>query len=307
MSKYNFKNKSVFNGKSNANVINSSFYYGIVVDVDDPFDMGHIKVRIRGIDDQTNTVDLPNTFPLLPKFFSSKPKINEVVLVFTQENDNPYVDRFYLGPLISQPQLSEFSDLTSAKNGLDSGAGLPLPAPSKIPESKGVYNVGEDIVVRGRENADIALKKDEILIRTGAANKKIKIKGVPTFNSKNQGYIQIRSNYKPMDSTKTISLMNIVASKINLLTHEDGSPLFNLHDQNSTISDAEILNILKTAHPAVFGDLLVEYLLLMRSVILNHVHAYPGMKAQNLNGESDITKLLEYDLKSIVSKNIKLN
>jgi hypothetical protein len=42
---------------------------------------------------------------------------------------------------------------------------------------------------------------------------------------------------------------NIVGSKINLITHKDGAPRFNVMNQDTQISDEEILNILENAQP----------------------------------------------------------
>jgi hypothetical protein len=73
------------------------------------------------------------------------------------------------------------------------------------------------------------------------------------------------------------------------------------------VSDEEIQKIINEAHPLVFGDRLNEFLSVFINAFTNHVHAYPGLKPQDLSGVNDIDKLLEYDLKSLLSKNIKIN
>ena len=117
----------------------------------------------------------------------------------------------------------------------------------------------------------------------------------------------MRHNVSLFKSDNVFSVVNVVSDKINLLTHENGSPRFNLNGADNQIDDETLLNILENAHPLPFGDLLINYLLLMRDVLLNHVHAYNGLKSTNLNGEESIKKLLEFDLKSLISKNIKIN
>lgn len=303
--KYNFKGSSIFNRGSNNEIDKQSFYYGIVTSVSDPSNIGNIKVRIRGIDDHLNESELPKAFPLQPKFIYIKPKIGETVLVFTPEKDNPFIDRFYLGPLISQPQFLNDSQLTTAKSGVNSGYVESQESPNRIPEVKGVFPTGDDLAIQGRQNTDILFKDNEIVLRANKGDDTLRIKNFPTFNKTSQAYIQLKGNIKSGD--KKISVINAVASKINLLTHENGNPFYNLHDQEKQISDEELIRILETAHPAAFGDKMVEYFLLIREVLLNHVHAYPGMKGQDLNGEEHIKKLLDFDLKSLVSKNIKLN
>lgn len=305
--KYNFRGSSIFNKGSNNEIDKQSFFYGVVTSVSDSFNMGHIKARIRGIDDHLNESELPKSFPLQPKFIYIKPKVGETVLIFTPEKDNPFTDRFYLGPLISQPQFLNDSPLTTAKSGLNSGYLESQESPNRIPEVKGVFPTGDDLAIQGRQNTDILFKDNEIVLRANKGDDTLKIKNFPTFNKKSQAYIQLKGNIKTNKDNQTISLVNVVANKINLLTHENGSPFYNLHDQEKQISDAEMIRILETAHPAAFGDKMVEYFLLMREVLLNHVHAYPGLKGQDLNGEEHIKKLLDFDIKSLVSKNIKLN
>jgi hypothetical protein len=299
-SKYNFKGKSVYNQNSNEGVNNQVFYYGIVTSVVDSNNSGEISVRVKGVDDHLTMDKLPTAFPLQPKFIYIKPKVGETVLVFTPENDNPFTNRFYLGPLISQPQYLNDSSLTTLN-----GSIVNRESAKRIPEARGVYSEGDDLTIQGRKNTDILFKNDEILLRTGKADFDTKVNTIPTFNKKNQAYIQIKSNIKA--GAKKFSVTNIVASKINFLTHDDGNPLFDLHDQDEQISNESLAKILNEAHPAVFGDKMVEYFLLLRNVLLTHVHAYPGLKAQDLNGEENIKKLLEFDLKSLISKNIRLN
>jgi len=309
MNKYNYRDKSIFNGKSNNLSKTTSFYYGVVVPYNDISESGKIKVRINGVDlNTTSDEDLPDAFPMLPKFFSIRPKVGETVLIFPPDIENPYYDRFYIGPLISQPQMLENDlHLGSSKSGLDSATKELGVAPSTIPECKGVFSNGDDTTLQGRYNADIVFKRNEIVLRAGKFNDGERIKNIPTFNLKNQSYIQIKNSYKPLDSNKKIGVINIVSNKINLLSHENGSPIFNLNDSKNNISDEELTKILQTAHPLAFGDLMVEYLILMRNVILSHVHSYPGLGAQDLSGNTDIQKLLEYDIKQLVSKNIKIN
>jgi hypothetical protein len=51
--------------------------------------------------------------------------------------------------------------------------------------------------------------------------------------------------------------------KINL-THENGSPRFNLTNQDNLISDSELDKMLSEAHQLPFGDVLLEYLRLLK-------------------------------------------
>ncbi len=302
--KYNTGKQSIYNGKTNENGLTTVFYQGIVISNDDSNDGGRIKVRIKGIDDALLDSELPYAFPLLQKFFSVTPKKKEVVFIFVANTNNPYTDRLFIGPIVSQPQmLSKDSFIGGATSMLDSGFMEPKTAPSTIPESKGSFPNIEDVSIQGRENSDIIFKKNEVIIRAGKFDFNTKPNEIPKFNIKNPSFIQIKHSEKFNND----GFVNIVSNKINLLTHENGSPRFILNDQDSMINDDTLRAIIEKAHPMVFGDLLIEYLELMRLAIINHVHSYHGNKAQDLSGANDLKKFLEFDVNKILSKNIKIN
>ena len=84
-------------------MINNIFKYGTVVSSNDEFDGDRVKVHIKGIDPQKYKLDeIPYSFPLIPKTFYVKPKMGETVLVFSQDGSFNS-DRFFIGPIISQP------------------------------------------------------------------------------------------------------------------------------------------------------------------------------------------------------------
>ena len=58
-----------------------------------------------------------------------------------------------------------------------------------------------------------------------------------------------------------------MANKINLITLADGSPNFNVLNQENLISDDELANILKGAHQLPLGDVLLEYLILLKNMV----------------------------------------
>lgn len=303
MSKHNFNSSMSMDNKGS----NNSFYYGTVVSNLDEDLTKRIVVRIDGVDDGINTENLPKAFPLLPKMYGITPKIGETVIIFLQDLSNTRTDRFYIGPIVSQPQFINNSDLTTATAALPSSHAKLNMSPKLISDAKGVYNDNNDLVLEGRNNADIVFDKNEIKIRVGKFSDDEKKENIPLFNFKNPTFIQLRHNASINNSKIKFSMINMVSDKIFLLTHEKGNPSFGLNDQDKQISDDELLKILETAHPVPFGDKLVEFLLLLKEVVLNHSHPYPGMKAFNLNGENSINKLNEFDVTSILSKNIKIN
>lgn len=301
--KFNF-NTSGLDNKSKTNKI---IHLGVVESTLDESDGGRIKVRVKGVDDHIgSTVELPYAFPMLQKFVHIIPQIGESVWIMFPDTTNPYEDRLYLGPIISQPQkLKKDHHGLSSTSTLGSIYAKPGPAPSTIPESQGVFPKNKDFAIQGRENTDVVFKDSEVLIRAGKFIKNDSIKGVPKFNKKNPSYIQIKQIQSP--DVKLNGVINVVSNKINLLTHQDGSPRFNLSDQNTMISDEELGKIQENAHPLVFGDLLIEYLELFKNALTNHVHPYNGMKPEDLAGHFSIKKFLEYDVSKIICKNIKIN
>lgn len=313
MSKYAYGGTSIYNKGSGKILETTIFYYGRVISNFDEVGANRIKVRISGIDDSIKDVELSYAFPMLQKFFHVIPKIGETVLIFIPDVKNPFIDRMYLGPIISQPQnLKKDSDLYSAKSTLSSGIKQAKPAPFTIPENRGVYPELDTIAIQGRNNSDIIFKEKEVLIRAGQFDSNTANGEIPNFNSINPSYIQVKHDVVMAESDNTNNnelggAVNIVSNKINLLTHKNGTPRFKLNDQDSMVSDKEIQKIINEAHPLVFGDNLVGLLRLFINAFTNHVHAYPGMKPQDLSGSNDIAKLLEYNLESLLSKNIKIN
>lgn len=310
--KYNFGGGNIFNQKTGKQLETTVFLRGVVVSNKDETDSKRIKVRIKDIDDHLTDIEIPYAFPILPKFINLTPKEGEMVFVFVPSMSSPYIDRTYLGPIISQPQML-FKDTynNGSTSGLDTGFIQKRPAPSTIPENKGVYPNNEDFALQGRDNADIIFKPKEVLIRAGKFEINTKQGEIPKFNSTSPSYIQIKNNIvlskKENESVDVGGVVNVVSSKINLLTHKDGAPRFILNDQDDMISSKELEKIIAEAHPMVFGDLLVLYLKLQRNAFMNHAHPYNGMTPEDLSGRNDIDDYLKFDLDSILSKNIKIN
>jgi len=269
---------------------------GEVISVDDPYSLGRIKVRIPGVanlggDEGTKDSDLPWATPMQSKFFNSQPKKGESVFIITFSNQKAHSDRLYFGPIISQLDKLEFDPFNvTAQNLFTFGTTNPNIDITRIPALKGVYPKPDDISIQGRYNTDIILRKNEILIRAGKfVETKANLNNPYTkqFNDATQGFIQIKNNVNLVrDGQDLGSVTNIVGSKINLITYKDGNPRFNqngnLLNQESQISDEKILEILETAHPLPFGDLLVEYLRLLKNAFLNHVHRYNGTPPTDL-------------------------
>lgn len=334
-SKYSTNRLSTYNGIA----YNQTFSIGEVISVDDPTAMGRIKVFIdgtaaRGGDNElenlrdANNKIIPESLPWampMNSMFSSQPKVGEAVFVFNLDHTRPFVDRIYFGPIISQPQNLNFESYKlSPLNGLSIANAYPNKSVFTIPEiRRGVFPDPQDVSIQGRYNTDITQKHNEIIIRAGKfqeSSPSTESGGNPysfSFNNKTQAFIQIKNDtviVKESDSNSEVrgSITNIVASKINLLTHRDGSPTISLNPTDLlSADDMEI--ILTEAHQLPFGDVLLEYLKLMKNAILYHVHNGNGNPSTDLNGSGNVQAVAAFkskadDLeKNMLSKNIRIN
>ena len=102
---------------------------------------------------------------------------------------------------------------------------------------------------------------------------------------------------------KKSSVINLVANKLNLISH-DGEHTFNITDPNYLISDEEQEKINNNAHPIVYGDILIEFLELVKKYVSSHVHPYHGLPS---DPSTITTNVLRFDLNTILNKNINSN
>jgi hypothetical protein len=307
--------------------------YGEVMDVDDPLGLNRIRVYIKGSvanggDDElmggnVGYTNLPWCLPLMPKHITVKPKVGEGVLIFLFNRQKENVDRLYIGPIISQSNKLNFdSARTTALAGFTFGPVLPNVTPNNIPDLKGVFPDPNDVSIQGRYNTDITQKDNEIIIRAGKFTKATVSVLNPypiRFNSKTQGFIQIKNDVKLPKLTETEvsdrlgTVTNIVSNKINLITH-GGSPSFNtIPNQNDLISELDMDSILKTAHQLPYGDKVLRYLILLKEAFLSHVHRHNGLTPTDLTKDGNkqavaafITEAAELE-KNMLSINVRIN
>ena len=176
----------------------------------------------------------------------------------------------------------------------------------------------EDQFTTGKNSREQALK---------AAKSYIDGKGLKQYQIKSEAQdfikiykgavgIAISKDLEPIEVTKTISevklikkddittsVINVVANKINLISH-DGAHSFDLTDPKGLITDDEQEKINNEAHPVVYGDTLVEFLELVKRYVISHVHPYNGLPADPGKSTTDV---MGYDLNKILNKNINSN
>ena len=285
---------------------------GKVVSTYDDADGGRIKVRLAQ-DGKKTIEELPYSFPLLPKMFQVIPKIGEGVFIITSKSDNIESNRYYIGPIISQPQQNKFDPYDDGRGTslslLQGGSLSPLEKISNYQETTGAFPTKNDVAIVGRKSEDVILKDGEIDLRCGIRNKSESnnenLVGEVVFNRINPAYIQMKfqrgignSNGQEADS-----VINLVADKVNIISHKDENS-FNLTDNESLIKSEELDDIMKKLHQVPYGDLLVEALEKIRNVLANHVHAYPGLPPCH---DHRLMEMLTDNYKEILSKNVRIS
>ena len=165
-----------------------------------------------------------------------------------------------------------------------------------------VYFKKDGIFIQGRENVDIIFNNNELILRCGKHELNNKLK----FNRSTINFIQQKNNViinNDNDNNTYGSVTNIVANKINLISHE-GETRYNVTNPDNLISDEVMLEIIQKNHPLVLGDYLIEFLNLLKDYAVGHVHPYNGMSP---DPSEIVKKLVAFDLNKLISKNVTTN
>ena len=191
----------------------------VVENSPDPYDAGRIKVDIPGIDSNEETIDdVGWCFPLLPKLIHVRPKPGETVLVIFETINGVKDNRYYIGPVLSQPyHYNNEHFLTTALDALkDARNNLEQP-PSNNKEYALTYPSEEDIALIGRKNAEVRLMENEVRIMCGHQESPDHEKLINRMNfSLNPAYIQMKYITKGISPTiKNGQLSGNEGSQIN--------------------------------------------------------------------------------------------
>jgi hypothetical protein len=101
------------------------------------------------------------------------------------------------------------------------------------------------------------------------------------------------------------SLINIVADRINLLSHDSRS-YFNLTDPEKLITEEEMVKVFQNAHQLPYGDELIAFIKEFIRIFLNHTHPFPMDKP--CLTEPDLEKLTtKSHLDEMLSNSIRIN
>lgn len=289
---------------------------GQVVSVDDETGGGRIKVRLME-DHNISHKDLPYAFPLAPKTIQSVPKVGECALVFLTNTKNTKSQRYYLGPIISQPQDMEWAPYVggsgSAISLLDGSIIQPRESIDDFASTVGAFPNKNDIAIIGRKSEDVILKEGEIDLRCGVrknadGTEERDLVGPVVFNSENPAYIQMRYKKGLLANDQGDGVINVVADKINLVSNRDQTndiPLTNTDGvKNPLLDDSDMYDLMNKLHNTTYGDVLVPILEKICNAITTHVHN-AGPKPPDDSPEIVAVKSL--DLWSIVSPFVRIS
>jgi hypothetical protein len=319
------------------------WHYGVVIDIEDPYDAGRIRVRIEGVDnDVPQTVQLndpgngglPWCQPLLPKFINVVPKVGEVVKIAVFDYRNKKLRREYIGPAIAQQRPPDFieSPYFPTKLRIDSSTfnGAWSKEPESIDGDWKIYADKDDIAITGRRNTDFILRNktnyDEVILRAGkidylsivdnqgTQNDTNVLGGSFKLNKKNPAYITInhtlpqtygtdRATNKKLNLDKDRTHVNVVADKVNLISHEGSSkkgfPV-------SILKGDDVLTQIKTEneklHPLIYGDMVWEFMTKMRAYVEGHIHKGSRREPDGDPTKNDIIKWFNDNMGTITEK-----
>jgi hypothetical protein len=271
--------------------------------------------------------EVPWSISLMPKQFQVMPKEGEMCMVLIFDSNQPQMNRAWIGPLMSDKSKINFESSESGGDLLNSNV-IPKNSRNKTKNrtesgedlsKKGGFTGGFpeklDIAIMSRNNADIVMptfsdggdnltRNGEVLIRAGKFNFVNTTKNGKnlSLNNVNPGYLRLKVTQGNTTHTTLYSdYIDLVSYK-----NSDGSSgvprVFNVNPIVET--DEEIINFHNSLSPLVRGDLLVSFLELIRDYVKNHNHPYHQKPATNANSKEEIEK---FDLKSIISPNIRIN
>lgn len=296
---------------------------GQVESVEDTADGLRIKVRLKQ-DDNTPLSKIPYAFPLIPKTFQSVPKEGEGAFIITTMSDNRESQRYYLGPIISQPQYQKKCEYNYGKgpatSTIDGGDLEALEKIGNYKESFGAFPKTEDVAVLGRGTQDIILRENEetnsneIDIRCGIRKESPNVNdgknamvGKVVFNEKDPSYIQLKYKQgigKSADQEAN-SVVNIVSDKINVISNQDENS-FNLTDVEQLIKEDELDDMMKKLHQIPHGDTLIKLLTVMINAIITHVHPFAGVPPCIAGYTKETAEWLG-KLDTILSKHVRIS
>lgn len=275
-----------------------------VESIDDFASAGRIKVRLVE-DGQKPNSELDFAFPLLPKTLQTFPKVGECVLVISSVLNDNTSNKYYIGPIISQPQDMAYAPYAynkgRATSALKGGSVELKETIENFSDTNGSFPEKDSVSLVGRYSEDIILKDKEIDIRCGIRGSAINypdLDGTVVFNKKNPSYIQLRNKYGR-------GHINIVSDEVNIVSHNaQFNDNVSLTDQKDLITKESYDSMVKQLHQVPYGDVLVEYLDILRGALINHVHPWAQLPPCDALG---ITEANGLDFNKLLSNTLRIS
>jgi hypothetical protein len=281
---------------------------------------------------------LPWCEPLLPKFINVIPKVNEVVKVAVFDFRNKKVRREYVGPVIAQMRPPDalnspfFPTKYKVDNGNSYNGNWLLNKNSSDGDWK-IYSNKDDIALTGRRNTDFILRNkeyyDEVILRAGkieyndiinnqaSQNPTNVLGGNFNLNRKNPAYITVNhslpqtfsANSAEKETVKKLKLekdrthINVVADNVNLISHKGSSKK---GFTKTILKGDDVLTQIKTEneklHPIPYGDVLWEFLTVLRPYIEGHIHKGSRREPDGDNSKNNLIKWFNDNMGNEVTK-----
>lgn len=307
---------------------------------DDDANAGRIKVRVDS-DGNKTTEELAYAFPLLPKSLHVLPQVGEGVIVLVSKIGNFESQRYYVGPIISQPQFNTRctyekgrGDAVSLLQDKKAPAKSPLEALSRAGESvKGSFPNPNDVALIGRGREDVICryrdsdKVSEVNIRAGIrlepSDIDVKfIKGNVVFNHVDPAYIQVKhkvggvcglketpydndpNSYESPEVREGNSVVNVVADKFNFISNKAHFGE-SVTDPEQGVKEEDIDYVMSQLHRGVYGDELIVLLKLIVKALFQHTH--PFSMLQPTVGGTPLEDLTDYPYEKILSQHFRIS
>ena len=244
-----------------------------VISISDDTDADRIKVRLIPEDNSKSIDEIDYAFPILPKMFHVKPKVGEAVLVLLAVTNDGNSQRYYIGPVVSQDHRLNFDPYFQGADSFLRGAYKKFDvAPRMNPDHNGILPNDNDIVIRGRKNADIQITDDDVRIKAGVKVVDDANAYNMAFNIKNPSYAKFKyHNASLADGSK--STATIVSDKIALLSNNSPN-YFYTTDRKDLITDDELNRVIESAYKLPYGEKLVEFLKAFVDAFVKHTHPF---------------------------------
>jgi len=270
-----------------------------------------------------NTEEIPWCIPLLPKHIQILPKKGEMVKVIMYSIGNNKTNRIWVGPVVSQKNKLGFQTALTSGDLIETS--LFKDRAKNVSETRKLktsgFKVGEftggfpeksDIAIMSRGNADIVLPNPsfgegvmnmggEVLIRAGKF--KFNTDNLE-LNTTNPGYIRLKTTDITSDTPKTRSLIFSDSITLYSYSNEKVGKIYRTPLNPIMGSDTEITDAHNSLSPLIRGDVLVEFLELIKDYVKNHNHPYHKHPATNANSKEQIEK---FNLESLLSRGIRIN